>query len=232
MPGRSATGRGVRLLRHRRGADQRREVRPRQRGLRAPLNRGRRLRLQIRDDGVGGAHPSTGSGLRGLRDRVDALDGRLELDSPPGGGTTVTVEIPRRAPLFPGSGDREDGREVASPRRTSSLPRRPTRRRRPRSRRSRARARPLADPVERLAQDREVGVVGREAVAARRPARAGVARLVHPHAALGRHAVDVGVRAGSRTRWRVGGVDREREAEVRRQAGGDVVHDSPASSER
>ena len=52
------------------------------------------LRLQVRDDGVGGADPSTGSGLRGLRDRVDALDGHLELDSPPGGGTTVTVEIP------------------------------------------------------------------------------------------------------------------------------------------
>ena len=52
------------------------------------------LRLQVRDDGVGGAELSSGSGLRGLRDRVDALDGHLELDSPPGGGTTVTVEIP------------------------------------------------------------------------------------------------------------------------------------------
>ena len=53
-----------------------------------------RLRLQVRDDGVGGADPSTGSGLRGLRDRVEAVDGHLELDSPPGGGTTITVEIP------------------------------------------------------------------------------------------------------------------------------------------
>jgi signal transduction histidine kinase len=52
------------------------------------------LRLQVRDDGVGGADPSTGSGLRGLRDRVDALDGQLELDSPPGGGTTLTVQLP------------------------------------------------------------------------------------------------------------------------------------------
>jgi signal transduction histidine kinase len=52
------------------------------------------LRLQVRDDGVGGADASTGSGLRGLRDRVEALDGHLELDSPPGGGTTITVALP------------------------------------------------------------------------------------------------------------------------------------------
>ena len=49
------------------------------------------LRLEVSDDGVGGANPAAGSGLR---DRIDALDGRLELSSPPGGGTTVTVEIP------------------------------------------------------------------------------------------------------------------------------------------
>jgi signal transduction histidine kinase len=55
-----------------------------------------RLRVQVRDDGVGGADPTTGTGLRGLRDRVDALDGDLEVDSPPGGGTTVTVEVPVR----------------------------------------------------------------------------------------------------------------------------------------
>jgi signal transduction histidine kinase len=53
-----------------------------------------RLRLSVRDDGVGGADPDQGSGLKGLRDRVDALDGRLELHSPPGEGTTLTVEIP------------------------------------------------------------------------------------------------------------------------------------------
>jgi signal transduction histidine kinase len=52
------------------------------------------LRVEVRDDGVGGANPVNGSGLRGLRDRVDALDGKLELTSPPGGGTTVRVEIP------------------------------------------------------------------------------------------------------------------------------------------
>jgi signal transduction histidine kinase len=53
-----------------------------------------RLRLCVRDDGVGGADPEQGSGLKGLRDRLDALDGRLELRSPPGEGTTLTVEIP------------------------------------------------------------------------------------------------------------------------------------------
>ena len=52
------------------------------------------LRVQVRDDGVGGADPAMGSGLDGLRDRVDALDGSLELRSPAGEGTTVTVEIP------------------------------------------------------------------------------------------------------------------------------------------
>jgi signal transduction histidine kinase len=51
------------------------------------------LRVQIRDDGVGGANPA-GSGLHGLCDRVEALDGRLEVDSPPGGGTAVTVVLP------------------------------------------------------------------------------------------------------------------------------------------
>jgi signal transduction histidine kinase len=53
-----------------------------------------RLRVEIRDDGVGGADPSTGSGLHGLQDRVEALDGSLEVDSPPGDGTAVIVELP------------------------------------------------------------------------------------------------------------------------------------------
>jgi signal transduction histidine kinase len=55
-----------------------------------------RLRVQVRDDGVGGADPTSGTGLRGLRDRVDALDGELEVESPPGGGTVVTAEVPVR----------------------------------------------------------------------------------------------------------------------------------------
>jgi signal transduction histidine kinase len=53
-----------------------------------------RLLLLIRDDGAGGADPAAGSGLRGLRDRVEALDGQLHIDSPPGLGTTLIAEIP------------------------------------------------------------------------------------------------------------------------------------------
>jgi signal transduction histidine kinase len=49
---------------------------------------------EVSDDGVGGARLDAGSGLRGLTDRVAALDGRLELDSPPGAGTRLRVEIP------------------------------------------------------------------------------------------------------------------------------------------
>lgn len=54
---------------------------------------GRHLELEIRDDGGGGADPN-GSGLVGLRHRVEALDGRLEITSPPGGPTTVYAELP------------------------------------------------------------------------------------------------------------------------------------------
>jgi signal transduction histidine kinase len=53
-----------------------------------------RLRLLVRDDGAGGADTKAGSGLRGLRDRVEALDGFLLVDSPPGLGTTIIAEIP------------------------------------------------------------------------------------------------------------------------------------------
>jgi signal transduction histidine kinase len=50
--------------------------------------------VRVTDDGCGGADPGAGSGLRGLADRVAALDGRLEVTSPPGGGTTVRAVIP------------------------------------------------------------------------------------------------------------------------------------------
>ena len=53
-----------------------------------------RVYLTVRDDGVGGADLEAGTGLRGLRDRVEALDGRLDVHSPPGSGTTITAEIP------------------------------------------------------------------------------------------------------------------------------------------
>jgi GAF domain-containing protein len=54
------------------------------------------LRASISDDGVGGAEPEAGagSGLIGLLDRVNALGGRLELESPPGRGTTISIELP------------------------------------------------------------------------------------------------------------------------------------------
>jgi signal transduction histidine kinase len=55
---------------------------------------GDRLCLEISDDGVGGAGSTAGSGLAGLCDRIEALDGELTIDSPPGGGTTVRAEIP------------------------------------------------------------------------------------------------------------------------------------------
>jgi signal transduction histidine kinase len=52
------------------------------------------LRLSIRDDGVGGADPDRGSGLVGLRDRIEALGGKIEIESQPGAGTLVRAAIP------------------------------------------------------------------------------------------------------------------------------------------
>ncbi len=52
------------------------------------------LTLAIRDDGVGGADPSQGSGIIGLKDRVDALGGNVLVLSPPGRGTTLQVQLP------------------------------------------------------------------------------------------------------------------------------------------
>lgn len=53
-----------------------------------------RLFVVIRDDGVGGADPSRGSGLIGLIDRIEAVDGTLTVISPPGRGTTLQMELP------------------------------------------------------------------------------------------------------------------------------------------
>ena len=55
------------------------------------------LRLAVSDDGVGGADAGRGSGLAGLAQRVSTVDGRIDMVSPAGGPTTVTVELPLRA---------------------------------------------------------------------------------------------------------------------------------------
>jgi signal transduction histidine kinase len=52
------------------------------------------LRVVVADDGVGGAHASADSGLAGLRDRLEALDAKLDVESEPGRGTTISAEIP------------------------------------------------------------------------------------------------------------------------------------------
>lgn len=56
--------------------------------------RGRTLRVTVTDDGSGGADPSRGSGLRGIERRLAAFDGVLALNSPPGGSTTATIDLP------------------------------------------------------------------------------------------------------------------------------------------
>ncbi|MET0147320.1 MAG: sensor histidine kinase [Ilumatobacteraceae bacterium] len=55
---------------------------------------GYRLVIEVRDDGVGGADDAKGTGLRGLRDRVAGLGGNMYVISPPGGPTTISVELP------------------------------------------------------------------------------------------------------------------------------------------
>jgi signal transduction histidine kinase len=55
------------------------------------------LLLSVTDDGAGGADPARGSGLSGLAQRVSTVDGRLDIASPPGGPTRITVELPLRA---------------------------------------------------------------------------------------------------------------------------------------
>jgi signal transduction histidine kinase len=57
-------------------------------------DRGTSLRITVFDDGCGGADPAGGTGLRGIERRLSAFDGTLRLASPPGGPTTVDMEIP------------------------------------------------------------------------------------------------------------------------------------------
>jgi signal transduction histidine kinase len=52
------------------------------------------LQVCVRDDGVGGADPSSGSGLVGLKDRIEAFGGTMTLDSPSGRGTTLVAQLP------------------------------------------------------------------------------------------------------------------------------------------
>jgi signal transduction histidine kinase len=59
------------------------------------------VRIVIRDDGVGGADPAGGTGLIGLRDRVEALGGTIELASPVGRGTSLAVTIPQLSVTIP-----------------------------------------------------------------------------------------------------------------------------------
>ncbi len=56
-------------------------------------------KVVVRDDGIGGAEPAPGSGIVGLADRVEALGGRLHIESPPGQGTQLTAEIPCQTTL-------------------------------------------------------------------------------------------------------------------------------------
>jgi signal transduction histidine kinase len=58
------------------------------------------ISLAISDDGIGGADPTRGSGLIGLRDRVEALGGTLELRSEPGSGTELLVRLPTAPPAL------------------------------------------------------------------------------------------------------------------------------------
>ena len=57
------------------------------------------LTIEVDDDGIGGADPRSGSGLRGLADRLAALDGTITIESPIGGGTRISARIPTDQPI-------------------------------------------------------------------------------------------------------------------------------------
>jgi signal transduction histidine kinase len=59
------------------------------------------LTLEVRDDGIGGVDAGRGSGILGLTDRVEALGGTISITSPPGHGTTISVELPIATPVTP-----------------------------------------------------------------------------------------------------------------------------------
>jgi signal transduction histidine kinase len=68
------------------------------------------LHIRVQDDGCGGADLTRGTGLVGLTDRVEALGGHLALHSPPGGGTTMQMDLPLTAPAAPRSPATDTGR--------------------------------------------------------------------------------------------------------------------------
>ena len=63
------------------------------------------MTVAVEDDGVGGAALDAGSGLCGLRDRVETLDGRLGIASGPGIGTLLRAELPLHATVGVGAGE-------------------------------------------------------------------------------------------------------------------------------
>ena len=90
-----ARRRDRRLLRRRRDAHERRPATPARSQAYVDVHRnGRHLVLEIGDDGHGGARRVPGSGLEGLAQRVEALDGTLTVDSPGGGPTTIVARLP------------------------------------------------------------------------------------------------------------------------------------------
>ena len=62
---------------------------------------GQAIVVEVADDGIGGADPARGSGLEGLEDRVESLDGEFDVESPSGGGTRVRATIPMASRLLP-----------------------------------------------------------------------------------------------------------------------------------
>jgi len=57
------------------------------------------MTIEVSDNGVGGADPKSGSGLRGLADRLAVLDGTITVVSPVGGGTKISAQIPTTDPV-------------------------------------------------------------------------------------------------------------------------------------
>jgi signal transduction histidine kinase len=66
------------------------------------------LRVRVHDDGIGGATPARGSGLLGLKDRIEALGGTFSVHSPAGRGTTVSCQLPVQADGERPDADRDD----------------------------------------------------------------------------------------------------------------------------